>query len=178
MKHKAFRNVRLLAGWTDKGQPSPKMRALPMIPFQAPDGCPAFQAEAQFEPGQIGQTFEWSVMVDVPGRPNIRGIMTEEGAFESSSMNRSFVLNESGSVERYWLAHGRRLGANRHYAPDRERPGIRFSVWAPNAQKVETVIAEDETSGYIWSDGRNIGQTLAMNRDEGASGRPTLTTRL
>jgi len=167
VKHKAFRNVRLLAGWTDKGRPGPKMRALPMSPFQAPDGCPAFQAEALFDSAEIGRTFEWSVMVDVPGRPNIRGIMTEEGDFESSSLNRSFVLNESGSVERYWLTHGRRLGANRFYAADRERPGLQFSVWAPNAQKVETVIADDEKSGYIWSDGRNVGQTLTMKRDEG-----------
>lgn len=166
VKHKAFRNVRLLGGWTDKGEPSSKMRALPMIPIQASDGCPAFQTEVQFDSAQVGRTFEWSVMVDVPGRPNVRGIMTEDGDFESSTMNRSFVLGESGSVERYWLSHGHRLGANKFHTPGRDKPGLQFSVWAPNAQKVETVIAADEKSGYIWNDGRNVGQTLAMSRDE------------
>lgn len=92
VKHKAFRNVRLLAGWTEQGIPCSKMRALPMIPIQAADGCPAFQAEISFDSGQVGQTFEWSVMVDAPGRPNVRGIMTEDGPFESSTTNRSFVL--------------------------------------------------------------------------------------
>lgn len=166
VKHKPFRNVCLLAGWTAQGKPSPKMRTLPMLPMVSADGCPAFKAEVFLDSAMVGQAFEWSVMVDVPGRPNVRGIMTEGGPFESGALNRRFVLSESGSVERYWLTHARRLGANRFYLPDQDQPAIQFTVWAPNALKVETVIATDEKSGYIWDNGQGAGQVLAMARDD------------
>ena len=41
--------------------------------------------------------------------------------------------------ERYYLTHNRRLGAEKHRRDGATKDGICFSVWAPNARKVEVV---------------------------------------
>ena len=163
---KTFRNVRLVGSWDQNGRPGPKMRVVPMEPLDSADGCPAYRAEVLFDSSQVGRSFDWSVLLDVPGRPNMRGVMTEDGSFEESAQKCSFDLKPEGSVESYWLTHCRRLGANKYFSPERDRPGLQFSVWAPNAQKVETVIASEKAGGYIWDDGRGVEKTFAMNRDE------------
>ena len=163
---KSFRNVRLMGSWTEDGHYRPKMRAIPMQPMESEDGCPAYRAEALLDAGEAGRTFQWGVLLDAPGRPNIWGIMTEEDPFEQSTTNRSFELKPEGSVERYWLTHCRRLGGNKYYLSDQDQPAIQFSVWAPNALKVETVIAAEKAAGYIWSDGRGVEHAFAMTKNE------------
>ena len=45
-------------------------------------------------------------------------------------------------VERYYFTYGRHLGANKHFAAGSATPGLRFAVWAPNAQSVEVVFGK------------------------------------
>lgn len=166
IRRKVFRNVRLMGSWTAEGLYEAKMRTIPMMPLATEDGCPAFTAEVYLDSAEAGKDFQWAVMVDAPGRPNTPGIMSEEGDFESSRQIRSFTLSKEGSVERYWLTHCRCLGANKYYRPKSGKPALQFAVWAPNAEKVETVIASPDSNGYIWSDGRGVEKTFDMTCDE------------
>jgi 1,4-alpha-glucan branching enzyme len=57
------------------------------------------------------------------------------------------------------LTHCRHLGANKYYDAGRPVPGLRFAVWAPNAEKVEVVFGSQ--SGYIADDGFGIDQSIS-----------------
>ncbi len=164
VRHHIFRNVRLMGSWTPDGRYSDHWRTVLMKPFKTEDDCPSFRAEVNLAEDQVGRTFSWGVMLDVQGQPNIWGIMTEDGPLEEAGLHRSFVLEAQGQLECYWLTHCRRLGANKCFRSD-SGPGLEFSVWAPNAQKVETVIAEAEAGGYIWNDGRGIREAFPMSKD-------------
>ena len=165
VRHGNFSNVRLMGGWTADGRPGDHWAAVPMKPFYSDDGCPSFRAEAELDDGQVGQTYYWGVMLDTPGRSNIWAVMTESGDFQRGDPRLSFVLAAEGGIERYWLTHCHRLGANKFFKGDEERTGLVFSVWAPHAQKVETVIAADDSGGYIYDDGRGEKKVLAMTKD-------------
>lgn len=166
VKKNLFRHVRLMGSWNPDGHYSDRWRTVSMKPFQANDGCPAFRAEVFLNKSQVGTEFFWGVLVDVPGRANIWGIMTEDGPLEEAALHRSFKLEKSGSVESYWITHCRRLGANKHYLADSDMPALRFSVWAPHAQKVETVVGAEDCEGYIWNNGRGIGRVFTMTMDD------------
>ncbi|UQZ90034.1 alpha-amylase [Deltaproteobacteria bacterium Smac51] len=166
VRENIFRNVRLMGSWNPDGSHSDKWRTVAMKPFLADDGCQAFKAEVAFQDNQVGQEFSWGILLDVPGRANIWGIMTEYGALESAAMHRTFTLENKPMVESYWLTHCRRLGANKHYSDPAAKPGILFSVWAPHAKSVETVIAADDSGGYIYNDGKGVKKAYPMTRDD------------
>ncbi len=74
-------------------------------------------------------------------------------------------MADKGSDEVYRFTPLRLLGANKWLRVGTDAPGIRFAVWAPHAQKVETVIAAPDANGYIWADGRGVAETHPMARD-------------
>src|SRR5262249_36368057 len=129
----------------------------PMTPERGEDGCPSFKATVQFDPGEVDKTFRWSVRLDAPGAPDISGIPTEIHDANSAERYREFVLQQKGSkqVEEFYFTYARRLGARKHFKPGSNKPNLRFSVWAPNAQKVEVVFGRP-ANGYIANDGDGI----------------------
>jgi len=161
-----FRNVRLMGSWSPDGRHSDIWRTVVMKPFLDESGCIAFRAEVLLAEDQVGQVFTWGVLVDVQGRPNIWGVMTEFGPLDAAALHRCFTLAPEGSVERYWVTHCRRLGANKYFTSTDKEPGIQFALWAPNARKVETVIGEADGGGYIWANGRGVQASFAMTRDD------------
>src|SRR6266700_4204121 len=103
-----------------------------------------------------GARLTGGVNVDTPQRLNAWGIPTEVHDAASTERYRSFTLRGADQIERYYLTHCRRLGANKLYVDGQSQPAIRFAVWAPNAQNVELVMGE-RSGGYIWSVSRNPG---------------------
>jgi len=165
--HAVFRNARLSGNWTEDGRQSEEWRTVPMEPFRDDAGCSAYRATVRFADEEAGKTFAWGVMVDAPGRADVWGIATESGVFEHSDQFRRFVLapgDPAQTCQSYHLTECRRLGANKCRREGSDAPGIRFSVWAPHAREVETVIAAADT-GYIWNDGRGVVEIFPMTRD-------------
>jgi 1,4-alpha-glucan branching enzyme len=140
-------------------------------------GCDAFSANIALDSAQVGTSFEWGVMADLAGSPNTWAIVTEVSDPNSSQTTRSFTLTAAGDPQDYWFVTGRRFGAQKYTPPGAANPGIRFAVWAPNAQNVEVVFAplataNGATTGYISDDGTGIdpsAPSLPMKKI-GASG--------
>src|SRR5207249_4458704 len=82
---------------------------------------------------------------------------------ESQDRYREFQLPAAGSSheERYFFTYGRRLGAQKTYADASALPDVQFSVWAPNAQKVEVVFGRRD-NGYIADDGTGIDPAMLV----------------
>ena len=156
--------ARASGSWDANGRRSDQWTDRTMTAFIGPDGCPAFQTTVQLDDSQIGQTFSWGVRVDTQQAPNRWGIPAEVNDVGSTARHRLFTLRESGQTERYYLTHCRRLGANKLYRGGREA-GIRFAVWAPNAQAVDLVRC-DVAGGYIWDDGRGVTASVSMQRSD------------
>ncbi len=133
--------------------------------FTAEDGCPAFRATINLDDSQIGQEFHWGVSIDTPQSISVWGIPTEVNDTASAERYRTFTLRGADQIERYYLAHCRRLGANKLFVNRRKTPAIRFAVWAPNARSVELVRGEP-VGGYIYNDGRGVTATIPMHRGE------------
>jgi 1,4-alpha-glucan branching enzyme len=154
-KRNIFSNAYLTGSWDANGRYSDQWMSLPMEPAIGDDGCPCFSATVEFNDSQIGRQFRWGVIIDGPAGNKLWGIPTEINVTTSNDRYRTFVLrgnNESNpQKERYYLTHCRRLGANKCYIPSKSEPGIRFAVWAPNAENVEVVFGGE--SGYIADDG-------------------------
>jgi 1,4-alpha-glucan branching enzyme len=165
LKRPMFRNVRLVGSWDDGGRYSHQWRTAAMQAFTAPDGCPAWRADVPFDDAQRGWTFHWGVIVDAPQRNNLWGIPTERPDPNATAQHRSFALRGDGQVERYWLTHCRRLGANKLWRDGADKPALQFSVWAPNARAVDAVIGEP-ASGYIWSDGRGVKHAFKLTKGD------------
>ncbi|MCC8193370.1 MAG: alpha-amylase, partial [Deltaproteobacteria bacterium] len=160
-----FQNVRLTGNWTAEGRLSDTWTVAPMEPYRDEAGCRAYRATVAFAPEEAGKEFSWGVIMDAPGRVDLWGVAEETGPFASSELHLPFTLGTERGEQSYFLSTGRYLGANKWYRPGVDAPGIRFSVWAPHAQNVETVIAADESGGYIGNDGKGEGARFAMRRD-------------
>jgi len=169
LKQPTFRNVRLVGSWDRRGRYSDQKRTIAMKKFTAPDGCTAWCADVRFDDAQRGWTFHWGVIVDTQFQKDVWGIPTEVGNPNSSVQYRSFELREDGQVERYWLTHCRRLGANKFWRKGTGKPALMFSVWAPYAREVDVVIG-DPATGYIWSDGRGAKHTFRLRKRADDSG--------
>lgn len=172
LRSNMFQNARLEGSWTLGGIYSSQWSSTPMRTITGEDGCQCFDAAVQFNESQVGTQFSWGVRVDGPGGTNLWAIPTEVNDHKSDASERTFVLRSSGGstpqVERYYLTHCRRLGANKYYLPNRPEPGIRFAVWAPNAENVEVVFGTQRT-GYIADDGFGLDpdiQPIPMSRQE------------
>ncbi len=169
LKRKIFRNARLKGSWDPGGRHSNFWSETPMTETQGDDGCHAFSASVKFDRSGAGRTFRWGVVLDGPSGVNVWGLPTEIQDGSSTHRYREFILPTPGHTlhERYHLTYCRRLGAQKH---GREGKDIRFSLWAPNAQKVNVVFGLPDR-GYISDDGTGIDPTrpiLALRR--GADG--------
>ncbi len=149
-------NARLTGSWTREGTYSEEWTSLPMQPVEGVVG--AFTAEMRFPDTEKGKTFRWGVLVDTPRRRDVWSILAEDGPQESPEFKRGFTLGESETEQHAWVTPHRSLGACR-----RGDGGIRFSVWAPSAQKVELAVAGEDCGGYIWNDGRGVKETFPMS---------------
>lgn len=163
--------ARLAGSWDGNGRFSPAWTTVPMTPFVADDGCPAFRATVMLDDGQLGGTFRWGVWVDTAAASGRWGIPTEVADPLAADRWRSFTFREADQQERYHLTHCRRLGANKLFRDGTVLPpAIRFAVWAPNARNVELVFGERD-GGYIYDDGTTFGgrpipPAVAMQRTE------------
>jgi 1,4-alpha-glucan branching enzyme len=149
LKREIFRNARLTGTWDVDGRLSDQWSTISMESITGEDGCPAFRAQVQLDASQAGWTFRWGVILDGPAGRDQWGIPTEVSDLNSMDQTRSFTLDRAASDaapqrEHYYLIYSRRLGAQKHCAKGRQNDGIRFAVWAPNAQKVEVVM------GTLW----------------------------
>ena len=156
-----FRNARLAGNWDDQGRSSSVWSETPMTPGTAEDGCPCFTATVEFADSEVGKSFRWGLRLDGPAGANLWAIPTEINDRNSTERYREFVL-EAGDLRQqdYYLTYARRLGAREHFAGGSTAPGLRFSVWAPNAQQVEVVFGRRD-NGYIADDGDGIDPARA-----------------
>lgn len=158
LKRMIFRNARLRGSWDDSGRYSDNWTEIPMQEQIGSDGCPSFLASIKLDLADQDKTFKWGVVLDGPQGANFWGIPTEVQDINSVERHRQFRLSSDGSssqVERYYFTYGRHLGANKYFAVGNPKPGLRFSVWAPNAQKVEVVFGIP-ANGYIANNGGGI----------------------
>jgi len=119
------------------------------------DGSIVFEAEIELAPSEMGKQFSWNVLTDGPLGLDRQGITTEVNGARHDALHRSFDLSPESTEQRYYLTHVRRLGAQKVRLPESGEFGLRFAVWAPNAQAVEVVFG-DASSGYIADDGTGI----------------------
>jgi 1,4-alpha-glucan branching enzyme len=163
IRRPVFETVLLTGNWDEDGHPHQDWIEIPMTATRGEDGCPAFVATVGFDPGMVGKTFHWGVRLDGPQGEKQWGIPTEVPDPESRDRHRNFVLQRSGGtkmqIESYHLTHCRRLGAQKIFPEGSSAPGIRFSVWAPHAWKVEVVFGR-EALGYIADDGTGLDNSL------------------
>lgn len=140
VRRRAFTNARLEGSWDAAGRYSDAWSSRPMTEAVGEDGCPCFRATVRLDDSQLGWTFRWGVRIDGPGGQDLWAIPTEVRS-RSTERVRSFVLARPTPEQRYWLTNLRRLGANKVERPGAAAPGIRFAVWAPNAEQVDVVMA-------------------------------------
>ncbi len=172
LKRDIFRNARLTGTWDENGSYSNQWTSIPMQQTTGEDGCPCFTATVELDDSQIGWQFRWGVLLDGPAGNDLWGLATEINDGNSNERYRSFELRSRNGTqpqqERYYLTHCRRLGSQKYYRPGTPQPGIRFTVWAPNAENVEVVFGQPH-NGYIANDGSGIDTsrpTFPMFRQE------------
>jgi len=159
-----FENVFLLGSWDEAGRPATAWSSAPMWPATAPDGSPCFDAAMAFDEAEIGTTFRWGVQLDGPAGKAVWGIAAETDDLASTDRVRLFVLSEATPPQIYYLTQCRCLGAVKVPVAGAP-PGLRVSVWAPNARSVDLVTA-DPTRGYIADDGSGTHCTIPMEPAE------------
>src|SRR5512143_3399437 len=142
LRQPLLRSARLSGSWNADGRYAEQWSNVPMQPFTANDGCPAFRATVNLDDSQLGREFRWGVRVDTAQSPDLWGIATEVSDANSRERYRRFTLQQADQTERYYLTQCRRLGANKLYRDEQSPPAIRFAVWAPNARHVELVRSE------------------------------------
>jgi 1,4-alpha-glucan branching enzyme len=122
------------------------------------DGGPIFRGSVALDLVDNDKTFKWGVVLDGPQGANFWGIPTEVQDVNSAERYRQFRLETGAApqVERYYLTHCRRLGANKYFAAGSTTPGLRFAVWAPNARPPVEAVFGDPAGGYIANDGAGI----------------------
>src|SRR4030095_17032276 len=137
LKRAIFRSPRLRGSWNGNGRYSDNWTASRMQEQVGEDQCPIFKASISLDLADQDRTFKWGVALDGPQGSNFWGIPTEVNDSGSVERPREFTLNGGpAQVERYYFTFNRRLGANRHFTSPGGAPGLRFAVWAPNAQQV------------------------------------------
>jgi 1,4-alpha-glucan branching enzyme len=147
-----WRNPRLTGSWDDWTS------SIPMDVVTTDEGI-AFDTTIELE---AGAGYHWGVRIDTPTANSVWAIMDEISDPDSTNRHRTFQLGNANHEERYHFIHNRSLGANK------TAKGIRFAVWAPNAQNVEVVFG-NEQHGYIADDGTGIDTTrpaVAMRKQK------------
>jgi 1,4-alpha-glucan branching enzyme len=147
-----FDRAILTGSWDRTGKFSDQWLKVNMEEISAPDGCPAYTTTCEIESENPRQLFYWGVTLDGPAGTQLWGIPTEENNANANLRRRAFMLGDSGSEEQaYYLNHSRHLGAQKY------GPGIRFSVWAPNAIRVEVCMAN------LWQQGEDPRTNSLIN---------------
>jgi 1,4-alpha-glucan branching enzyme len=162
LKRSIFRNSRLRGSWDSNGRYSDDWTECRMQEGIGEDGCPIFNATVSLDLADQDKIFKWGVVLDGPQGSNFWGIPTELQDVNSVERYRQFRLHSGGTpgqIERYYFTYGRRLGANKRFAGG--APGLRFGVWAPNAQTVQAVFGRSD-HGYIANDGAGIDPALPV----------------
>ncbi len=144
-----FDNPVLAGSWDGTGHYCDTWSEVPMQKIKGPDGCPSFTATETLGSADPKQIFYWGVKVDGPAGQGIWAITTEENDPTLNGRRRAFRLDADEQV--YYLNHSRRLGAQRCGS------GIRFSVWAPNANKVVICMAN------LWRQGEDPNTRSLIN---------------
>ena len=145
-----FRNARLAGSWSGWTE-------VPMEATTGDDGCPAFAATVEFDDARAGEEVAWGVRLDGPQGANVWAVNRESTDPDPRTrQRRHFRLPGAGTSheERYYFLDSRRFGAQKFYGRA-ATPDLRFSVWAPNARKVEVVFSTPD-HGYIADDGEGI----------------------
>lgn len=156
IRRKLFKNVRVCGSWDGEGRHSDEWTTAPMREIRAADGAIVFAADVNLAKSEIGREFSWTVLHDGPLGLDREGIVTEQRGLGHDALHRSFTLSDGEPGEqRYYLTHVRRLGARKLRLSEDGEYGLRFAVWAPNAQAVEVVFGT-AASGYIADDGTGI----------------------
>lgn len=128
----------------------------------AEDGAVVFEADVALSSADAGKEFQWTVELDGPLGLDREGIVTEQHGLGHDALHRTFLLPEDAEGEqRYYLTHVRRLGARKVRQPGSDEAGLRFGVWAPNAEAVEVVFGTRAT-GYIADDGSGIDPSMPV----------------
>lgn len=153
---RVFRNVRMVGSWDGNGRATDAMSTVvPMREMVGQDGAFTYLADVTLSPADVGRRFRWSVLVDGPAGLDQCGMPTEQLGRGSESTYKTFDLTDPNALEVYYLTHIRRLGAQKRWLERGRDPGIRFSVWAPHARRVEVVFATP-SCGYIADDGTGL----------------------
>lgn len=164
LKKEVFLNARLTGSWDEDGRYSDQWTSTSMKPAISEDGCPCFKVTVEFDETQVGWQFRWGVILEDQAGNTPWGITTEINNQNSTECYQTFKLEDPNEIqlqeEKYYLTHCRRLGAQKHYPPSQSNPAIQFSVWAPNAEKVEVVFGG--SSGYIADDGSGIDSSIGL----------------
>jgi 1,4-alpha-glucan branching enzyme len=156
IRRKLFHNVRLAGSWDSEGRRSDQWTEVPMREIASPDSAVVFEAEVNLQPSEVGKEFIWRVLHDGPLGLDREGIVTEQPGLGHDALHRAFTLSDGSQGEqRYYLTHVRRLGARKVRFGKEGEFGLRFAVWAPNAQAVEVVFGQ-AACGYIADDGTGI----------------------
>lgn len=151
----SFSAARLRGSWNAQGRFSDSWTEIAMEPFVAEDGCPAFRASVNLDSAEVGGTFRWGVAVDAPAGSNLWGVPTEVKDAHAVDRFRAFRLAaDAHQRQDYFLTFARLLGARKYFGQGAE-PCVRFSVWAPNARKVDVVFAP-RAKPYIFDSGQGI----------------------
>ncbi len=131
----------LLGSWDKNGRFSADWSSTRMD-RQNKNGGVRFRATVMLDESEAGRDFGWGVRFgDNQGR-SFWGMATEVPDPASKDCHAFFRFTGKPLTRAYYLTHCRRLGANKI-----NRDGewsVRFTVWAPNAQKVDLVF------GSIW----------------------------
>jgi 1,4-alpha-glucan branching enzyme len=160
LTRKIFSRPRLVGSWDPNGNFSNNWTELLMENTRSHDGCQKFTATVQLNATDEGIEFHWGVRVDTAQEHDVWAIMDELQDIHSSARYRKFLLRtgDPKREESYYFTNCRRLGAQKYFYDGVAKEGIRFSVWAPNANNAEVVFGEfkkgDKTkqTGYITDD--------------------------
>jgi 1,4-alpha-glucan branching enzyme len=156
LRRRLFHNVRLWGSWNGEGRHSTAWTEQPMREALGSDGAVVFEAEVKLAASDCGKEFHWRVVLDGHLGLDREGIVTEQHGLGHDALHRSFTLSDDPRAEqRYYLTHLRRLGACAVGQPGKQELGLRFAVWAPNAEAVDVVFGLAKY-GYIADDGTGI----------------------
>jgi 1,4-alpha-glucan branching enzyme len=170
IRRQIFKNVRLWGSWDGAGRHSDEWTETEMREVEGADGARVFEADVTFAVSEVGKEFCWTVLVDGPLGLDREGVVTEHRGCGHDALRSSFKLSDNPNAEeRYYLTHVRRLGARKLPASNGRPAGLRFAVWAPNAQAVEVVFAEP-AQGYIADDGTGIDAARPVIKLDKANG--------
>ena len=164
IRREILENVRLTGSWTAHGRFSESWSApIIMQPRSLrEDDCPSFACTVAFDESALGSTFRWGIRADTAQKRDLWAIPFEVNDRFATDRTRSFQLSAAIGRQEFYLTNNRRIGAQKHYDDRKAEPGVQFSVWAPNAQKVELVAGKynlklgSSNTGYITDQGDGI----------------------